>query len=270
MVEEQTHNLEAHKKAAHNSASVQSPKTGGDKPLIWIGIILAFLIVAVVFYMIGFKTGSASLVKAQTSPSVLTSNNQSVPSQPIVNSSPTKINVSASKYFILPSEAASLIGSGGYYAYEATTPAQVAAATAGLLPSSPSYNITSDYLISYNSSSSKHSYGGLQELILESSQSAAVYAVGMSIYHNAFNMTALKANKNITSADVGVNLTSGPMEYSFSATSSLYPGTNTAINGVIILGHTANTTVFAQISLLNSTLSVNQSRFAAMIASHLN
>ena len=269
MAEEQTHNLEAHKKAAHSSASVQSPKIDDSKPLIWVGVILAFLIVAVVSYMIGFKTGSASLAKTQVQPSVLTSNNKSLPSQPIVNSSPTKINVSASKYFILPSEAASLIGSGGYYAYEATTPAQIAAATAGLLPSSPSYNITSDYLISYNSSS-KHSYGGLQELILESKQSAAVYAVGMSIYHNAFNMTALKANKNITSADVGVNLTSGSMEYSFSATSSLYPGTNTMINGAIILGHTANVTVFAQISLLNSTLSVNQSRFAAMIASHLN
>ncbi len=269
MVEEQTRNIEAHKKSTHSSASAQSPKTGGDTPFIWVGIIIAFLIVAVISYMIGFRTGSASLAKAQAQPSVLTSNNKSLPSQPIVNSSPTKINVSASKYFILPSEAASLIGSGGYYAYEATTPAQIAAATAGLLPSSPSYNITSDYLISYNSSS-KHSYGGLQELILESRQSAAVYAVGMSIYHNAFNMTALKANKNITSADVGVNLTSGSMEYSFSETSSLYPGTNTVINGAIILGHTANTTVFAQISLLNSTLSVNQSRFAAMIASHLN
>ncbi len=268
MADQETNDHEAHKKAAHVSSSTEGPKAENDKALLWIGIIFALLIVAVASYMLGFRAGSSSAVKVQTSPSVLTSNNQSLPSQPVVNSSPTKVNVSASKYFILPSEAASLIGSGSYYAYAATTPAQVAAATAGLLPSSTSYNITSDYLISYNSSS-KHSYGGLQELVLESKQSDTAYAVGMSIYHNAFNATALKANKNITSSDVGINLTSGSMEYSFSATSSHYPGTNTVINGVIILGHTANTTVFAQISLLNSTMSVNQSRLAAIIAGHL-
>lgn len=269
MADQETPNHETHKKTTHGPSLNESPKTGNDRALLWIGVIFVLLIVAVASYMLGFKAGSANTAKTPASPSVLTSNNQSLPSQPAVNSSPTKVNVSASKYFILPSEAALLIGNGSYYAYAATTPAQVAAATAGLLPSSASYNITSDYLISYNSSS-KHSYGGLQELVLESKQSAAAYAVGISIYHNAFNITTLRANKNITSSDVGINLTSGPMEYSFSATSSLYPGTNTVINGVIILGHTANTTVFAQISLLNSTMSVNQSRFAAVIASHLN
>lgn len=270
MAEQETHKPESHKKehqAAESSEAQAKPQS--DKTLLWIGVIFALLIVAVVSYMVGFKAGSASTPAAQTSPSVLSSNNQSTPSHPTVNSSPTKVNVNASKYFILPSQAASLIGTGNYYAYEATTPAQVAAATAGLLPNSASYNITSDYLISYNSSS-RTSYGGLQELVLESKQSAAAYAVGMSIYQNAFNLTALKTNKNLTSADVGVNLTSGSMVYSFSATTSKFPGTNEILKGVIILGHSANTTVFAQISLLNSTLNVNQSKFAAVIASHLN
>lgn len=268
MVDQEIHKHETH---AHS----QQAKPSESNTTLWVGFIITLLVVAVASYAIGFHIGSgAGSQPVKALPSVLSSNSSSQPAttvpQSVLNATPAKVNVSASSYFMTPSDAMSFIGSESYSAYAANTPTEVAAVLSGLLPPSNAYTVSGEYLISYNTSSKTY-FGELREFLLVSKQSPAVYSEALAVYGTAFNLTALQTNNNLTNISAAVNLTTASgMKYSFSAVTSKVAGTNEISKGIFILGYTSNVTVFAQLSLVNSSLPVNQSRFAAAIAGHLN
>jgi hypothetical protein len=286
MAEQETHDHESHahhpeheahehhaEHEVHEHGAAPKPKDGNA--VMWISLVIVVLVVAVVSYTAGTyasSNGNSGKQSVQTSPSVLNSSygsQQPTTVQQTNMSLPVRVNVSVVKYFVLPSEAASLIGPGSYSAYAAETPAQVKTALSALLPSSPAYNVSAEYIISYNTSSTK-ALGGLQEMLLVSGQSGAVYSEGLNLYYNAFNKTLLDKNKNLTHVNVGINLTLSGMTYSFAEVSSTPIGANGVSQGFLMLGHTANVAVFAQVSELNATGPINATRVASIIAGHLS
>lgn len=280
MAEQEIHKHETHvhneaheHHADHGTRAPTAAKLSGNKAMTWIAFVVVLLIVAAASYTLGTHSVPVSNTSPQQSSSVINSNYGSHPTStipPQQNTTLTKINASSVSYFILPSQAQELLGPNNHTAYAATTPAQIGAAVPNVVPNGLGYNITTDYTILY-STTSKNVTGGLQELLFATKQSKALYADGMNLYRNIFfNESKYKLNVNITNSSIGVNLTSGAMTYSYASFTSKLPTANTLGESVILIGYSNNITAFVQVSLLNTTTPINQSKVASIVASRLS
>lgn len=280
MAEQETHKHDTHvhhetheHHADHEMHASTAAKPSDNKTMTWIAFIAALLIVAVVSYTLGTHSVPAGNASQQQSPSVINSNYGSQqPTSSVLpqqNTTLTKINASSVSYFILPSQAQELLGPSNHTAYAATTPAQLGAAVPNVVPNGLAYNVTTDYVILYSTTSTSVT-GGLQELLFVTKQSKALYADGMNLYKNIFfNESKYKLNANITNSSLGVNLTSGAMTYSYASFTSKLPTANALGESVILIGYSNNITAFVQVSLLNTTTPINQSKVASIVASRL-
>jgi hypothetical protein len=234
------------------------------------------VIVAFVSYSFGVNAGSNSKTSATTSVnarnlSVLTT---TPPPSSISYAYPTPINVSDYHGFITPTEANSLLGPSNHTAYAATNSSQLNTTLSGLMPNNIGYTITSEHIISYDShatvnvSGVRESTGILQELLLESNSPQKVYAEGLNLYSDVFNLTSLRSNANLSDVNAQTNITLYNMTYSYSSYDAAQYGTNTMTNYIRILGFKGNTTAFVSMAQpLGS--SSNAIEVASAVASHI-
>ncbi|MDE1834362.1 MAG: hypothetical protein KGH64_03420 [Candidatus Micrarchaeota archaeon] len=264
----------------HHHRTEHQPKQQYPLTVILAAFIIVLVVVTYLAYSFGYQAGINNGISKQQSAgpgylnSVSTQPYQSTVPTNTTYVNPTLINVSSYGGFILPSQANSLIGMSGYSAYESNSPAQLHVTLSGLIPNGLGYNITSEYIVAYSTNATVNVMGyqdaasRLQEFMLISTNPKAVYGEGINLYNATFNLTKLKQDKNLTNVSVGSNLSASGMVYSYSSASTNLPG-NIISYGARLIGYKGNTTVFTQLSMLNTSKVVNITALASVIASHI-
>ena len=243
-------------------------KSKDNNAVMWVALVIVVLIVAVVSYTAGtYSASNSGKQNSQTAPSELNSSYGTQPVTTIMQESnmslPTPVSVGSVKYFITPTEAASIIGQGGGTAFASTTPAQLNS------PILQNYSIKGLYDVQYNNNATNTAIkGDLGESIAVTTKSKSLYEFTLGNSKPYFNSTYLKL-LGVTNSTYAINQTEGGMTYSFYSVVAPLPPANYLVTQTMLVGFKNNVTVLVQLGKTNTSSMFNVTQIAGIVAAHL-